>query len=852
MNSSQKNDIYEETISSEKMTNTNSTRNSWDVIDKYFIQGGNTDASNPIVAHQIDSFNEFIDKKLIQIISGFNPIQIFQKFDAVTHEFTHKISISLLNPSLGKPSFQLQDGTKLLMTPHIARMNHMTYSVGLYMDVHVISDQLNDDGVHEKIENTITGVAMGKIPIMVRSKACVLQQMPGIAEGGGKHECKYDSGGYFIVNGNEKVVISQDRISENKTLVFGTNPNDGLSAEIRSIPDNLFLPPKTTILHLNSKANHLGRTIRMVTNFIRSEIPVFVMFRALGVESDKDIIQHIVLDIKDPKNQRLVAELTASIEDAACQGIFTQDDALRSILRILGITGTPREYLENPEQARKILINVIKNDFLPHVGHSFTRKAIYLGYMIRKLLRIFLGYQLPDNRDSYMNKRIDTPGVLFGNLFRQCYGKMIKEMRNMVQRDLQLWRANKHLTTNVITSANVHRFFKQATMESGLKYALSTGNWGVKTLGGYTNIKQGVAQVLNRMSYLSTLSHLRRINTPMEKAGKLVQPRKLDISQFGMICPAETPEGAAVGLVKNMSMSTTLTTAMSSANLRKCVMDYGLIEFNDSISLETRLKYITELGSGKVVMVFINGDIMGFHRDPETFYKNVKHMKLTGEISPTTSVVWDVQKDSIIISTEAGRMCRPLHIVDVDSNIDSNIGSNIDDKLPQLNLRLNKLSNKQFEECSFGDLLVPKNVYGEKTNMEGVIEYLDVEEVDKAMIAMTVKDLQRNLKGTTLPPKFTHCEIHPSLISGVLAANIPFSDHNQAPRNCYQSSMGKQAVCTYMSNFNHRMDTMSHVLNYPQMALARTKLSKVTHSENLPAGTNVIVAIMTYTGLTVC
>ena len=987
-------------------------RPSWGVIDKYFAQGGGTDAANPLVAHQIDSFNEFIDKKLQQVIRGFNPINVYQKYDPIIRDFGQKITISVLNPSLGKPMFQMQDGTKLLMTPHLARLNNMTYSTNMYVDVHVICDQLNDDGVHEKIETTIKGVPIGKLPIMVRSKACVLQQMPGLAEGDGKHECKYDPGGYCIVNGNEKCVIAQDRISENKTLVFDRNPNDGLSAEIRSIPDNLFLPPKTTILHLNSKANHIGRTIRLMTNFIRSEIPVCMMFRALGVVKDKDILQHIVLNIDDPKHQRIIAEFGASIEDG--QSCYTQDEALKHMLRILGITGTPREYLEDPEQAKKILLNVIKNDFLPHVGPSFARKAVYLGYMIRKLLRIYLGYQSPDNRDSYMNKRIDTPGVLFGNLFRQCYGKMIKEMRNMVQRDLQLWRANKQMTTSVITNANVHRFFKQATIESGMKYALSTGNWGVKTLGGFSNIRQGVAQVLSRMSYLSTISHVRRVNATVEKAAKLIQPRKLEISQFGMICPAETPEGAGVGLVKNMAMTATITTAMSSANLRKCVIDYGLCELTDTMDIISRRQYLLEMGNGKVVMVFVNGDLMGFHRDPTAFFKNLKHLKLTGEVPPTTSIVWDVQKDSIIISTEAGRMCLPLHIVDTTTR----------------RLRIDSMSDATFEAATFTDLMVPSvNSSFSEYNEEGVIEYLDVEEIDKCMVAMTQKDLARANKGTTLPPKFTHCEIHPSLISGVLAANIPFSDHNQAPRNCYQclkidepvlmadgtkkeiqhvrpgdqvitfnldtmlisvttvvhqyvrptskvirklvtisgktitvtddhkimcctidererevetfgwveagqilrnrqlvgiqldpnarsvfeavknelnaakalghrvyatdflvkgdlifmkvvsddvvpncmiaditvesenhsfiggdgfavsnSSMGKQAVCTYMSNFTHRMDTMAHVLNYPQKALVRTRLSTVTHSENLPAGINAVIAIMTYTG----
>jgi DNA-directed RNA polymerase II subunit RPB2 len=176
--------------------------------------------------------------------------------------------------------------------------------------------------------------------------------------------------------------------------------------------------------------------------------------------------------------------------------------------------------------------------------------------MIRKIIRIYLGYDTYDNRDSYNHKRIDTPGILMSNLFRQCYGKMTKEIKALIERELNLWRANPNsiATCDIISDANIHRYFRQSLLESWIKYSLSTGNWGIKSIGSFQNIRQGVSQVLNRMSYASTLSHLRRINTAMEKNGKLVQPRKLDNSQIGMICPAETPEGASVGLVKNMAL----------------------------------------------------------------------------------------------------------------------------------------------------------------------------------------------------------------------------------------------------------------------------------------------------------
>jgi len=657
----------------------------------------------------------------------------------------------------------------------------------MYTDVHVITEVINADGVTERRETTIPNVPIGKIPIMVRSKACTLTQMPAVGEGTGKYECRYDPGGYFLVSGNEKVVICQDRISENRTLVFAPNGNaDGLSAEIRSMPDGVFLPPKTTSLHLSGKPNHLGRIVRLNTSFLRSEVPIFVMFRALGVETDRDIMQHIVLDTADPKMERLQTELVACADDAS--DTMTRDAAHALMLRILGTTGTPREYLEQPERARAILANTIANDFLPHVGPCLRKKALYLGYMVRKLMRIFLGYQDYDNRDSYIHKRIDTTGVLFSNLFRQCYGKMIKEMRNMVVRELHMWRANPAAMPDVVTPMNVHRFFKQTIIESGLRYALSTGNWGVKTLGSYQSIRQGVAQVLNRMSYLSAISHLRRINTPMEKLGKLVPPRKLDNTQFGMICPNETPEGAAVGLVKNMAMSTHITINMSSAYVREVLRDLGVLFYADEAYAAPAASraFLREMGSTDSVAVTVNGDILGYTKDPARVANALRHMKRTGTLSPTTAVVWDIQAGVLNVNTDAGRMYRPLHIVSgaADATGGKGAGTGGGGELALTRqLRESGESWAKFSERKYFSQFVAPFSRGDD---EGFLEYMDTEELNHAMIAMFPEDLLHGIKVTALPPRYTHCEIHPSLMNGVLAANIPFMDHNQAPRNCYQ------------------------------------------------------------------
>jgi len=806
----------------------------WKIIDNYFLQGGNYENVNILVNHQIESYNDFIDKKILQIIQGFNPIQIYHNFNENIKDFTYKIFINVNNPSLSKPIFQSQDGSKQLMTPHLARLNGLTYGVNLYTDIQILVETINSNGIIERNEIKVANVIIGKIPIMVKSKACILNTMPGIAEDNGKNECRYDPGGYFIINGNEKVIISQDRIAENKCLIFSANGSvtDGLTAEIRSVQDGIFLPPKTTSISMSSKPTHLGRIIRINSSFLRVEVPLFIIFRALGIVSDKEIIQHIVFDVDNVKNQKLINELAATIEDAS--DIYTQEDAITYLTKYIGITGKPKEYLEKPEITRNVIFQIIKNDFLPHVGPNLCRKAAYLGYMVRKLLNTYLGYKKLDNRDSYIHKRIDTPGILLSNLFRQCYGKLMKDSRNSIQRELQLWRATPNIPNNIINATNIHRFFKQSVIEMGIRYALATGNWGVKTLGSFQNIRSGVAQVLNRMSYLSTLSHLRRINTPMEKNGKLVQPRKLENTQFGMICLAETPEGAAVGLVKNMALSTKISISMNGQYIREIVenMDTTYI-YRDNI--KNKNEFLKIMGSNEVVMVQINGDIIGYNTDPVNLYNTMKTMKRKGNIPVTTSIAWDIQSNILMINTESGRLFRPFLIVDNTEN-----GSK---------LRLEKLIEenpnfwKEMKDKPFIEFLA----FLDK-NEEGFIEYLDVEEIDKSMIAISHNELKKTKKGSWIPPKYTHCDINPSLIMGVLACNIPFSDHNQSPRNCYQSAMGKQAVGIYMSNYNNRIDTFGHILNYSQKPLARTKLAKYTNSEAMPSGINTVIAIMTKTG----
>jgi DNA-directed RNA polymerase II subunit RPB2 len=466
------------------------------------------------------------------------------------------------------------------------------------------------------------------------------------------------------------------------------------------------------------------------------------------------------------------------------------------------------------------------------------------------MIRIYLGYDTYDNRDSYINKRVDTPGVLMSNLFRQCYGKMTKELKIAIEKELNLWRGNANIPiSNIISDISIHRFFKQSLLESWIKYSLSTGNWGIKSIGTFQNIKQGVSQVLNRMSYASTLSHLRRINTAMEKNGKLVQPRKLDNSQIDMICPAETPEGSSVGLVKNMALSTNISIAMNSTHVRRILVTLGVVIYDDTYNMSNSerspIEYLKNMGSEDNVYIMVNGDIIGYYNNPDKLYLTLKHYKRSGIISPTTSIVWNIQKSSIIVSTEAGRMYVPQYIVDIDPKTNKRVL-----RIERILKRKNISWKEYIVDKHFNYFIVPNEVSKHQDDPEsyldeeGFIEYMDCEEINNAMIATFPADLDEGLKGTALPPFYTHCELHPSLMNGILGVNIPFSDHNQSPRNCYQCAMGKQALGVYMSNFNKRIDTMGNILNYPQKSLVYTKLSKYTMAHKLPSGVNAIVAII--------
>jgi DNA-directed RNA polymerase II subunit RPB2 len=759
-----------------------------------------------IVRHQIDGFDNFVDNKIYEILDEYNSNSknvIYADYDKELERNKLEYHIKFGKIYISRPIIQDDQSSIRQMFPNDARLQKLTYSLTLKVDIYHKLVEYQSNGQPKETEFTpLLAHQLGKIPLMLQSKYCVLKDTSNetLTEMG---EDKYDYGGYFIVNGNEKVIVALERQAENIVYCFhqGKTQNKfSHKCEIRSVCENSPYNVKNAEVKLTAKDITSGKTIKVKIQGMRQELPLFVVFRALGIISDKQIVNSILYNLDDVEVAPYFELLRPSIEEAS--QIRDQQTALEYCSKYVILqSGIKQSAFQSSIYKISQTRTSIIEEFLPHLGNNPFKKSIFLGYMTFRLLQSYLNNDFAD-RDSFLNKRVDTTGENLASLFRANFKKMMRDVEHKCRQELQRHRFDEIAST-------LHRKIKKSDIESGMKYGLSTGNWGLQSKDN----KKGIARMLNRLSYLSFLSDMRKVQAPMKTTMKNQQPRLLHSTQWGRICPAETPEGAPVGIVKNLAMLAVITIASSTQPIRHFIIHQGLRQIEDIHS---------ETIYGKC-KVFINGDWIGIHEKPAVLLVELRKMRRNGEINIYTSISWNIQMNEIHISTEGGRLMRPLIIVENNQSLAT---EEIIDKL-------------NTNELEWDDLLFGKHV---------CVEYLDVAEENTAMIAMNPEDLEGNLRENDKFFEYTHIEIDPNLMFGIIGVNGPFTDHQQAPRVIYYCAQSKQAVGIYSTTYENRFDTSGNVLYYPQKGLITTDNSEYTNINKIPNGQNIVVAIMCYTG----
>jgi len=706
---------------------------------------------NHMATLQIESFDYFLKHRINRTIDEDPEICVNINKDEVYRVTFGQVYVD-------KPYILDENRTIRHIYPNEARLRDLTYSSVVSVDVEAEMFK-RDEATGEMVGGGVRQhprMPICRLPIMVGSTACNLSDLTE-NDRLSKGECKFDRGGYFIIRGKERVIVAQERINYNMVFVFEPKPStkNVISAEVRSMSDETGHSVFVQMKILSTKQ------VVMNLPYITIDVPLGYVLRAYGC-SRQDV-------------DRLVHPLNGPIIENLMDDFMVHDDPEKAIRAICQMASS----FTQKDKKIQYVSQILDNEIFPHLGimsHK-NQKIMFIGHMLNRLVRVHNGEIPFDDRDHINNKRFEMTGVLIGDLFKTLYKRMLRTVETHLM---------KRPDISVVMS-------RVNSITLGFKHCFSTGNWGIPKS---SYIRSGVSQVLSRLTFNSTLSHLRRCLIPIGKEGKNTKIRQVHASQIGFICAHETPEGHSAGIVKNFSVACRATTGFNVVILKKIVDDLpGVDSIGESV-------IAVRVGDYKLLINGWWGHVVRAE-NAESVKKTLCRMRDCHLIDWSVSISVIPKLGEIHMFADEGRLIRPLWTSPPSAN----------------------------------ELLDPSKDIGyfEDTNR---MRWFDSHEIDTMVIGVDSFD----------PTKHNAMEIHPSLIMGVCVGIIPYPDHTQSPRLCYQASMGKQAIGVYATTNSIRSDTIVHVLCSPERPIVRTHLSDWVGYNEIPSGNNLILAIACYTG----
>ena len=807
----------------------------WLIIDKYF-----NDNPNYLVAHHLDSYNSFYNEGIKRIFKEKNPIKLMKEQDPATGEFALRCDMYLGGKNgdklyYGKPMIYDED-REHFMYPNEARLRNMTYGITIHYDVEVDFFILNPaTGLAETTTMTLPKIFLGRFPIMLQSDLCILNSLDRQVRFR-MGECKNDNGGYFIIDGKEKCIVCQEKFADNM-LYMRDKANDlySHSAEIRSVSEDASKPVRTLAIKIVAPSTTLtNQQIVVIVPNARKPVPLFILMRALGIESDREILDYCLLDRE--KYAHYVDLFIPSIHDAG--KIFNQEVALKYIATLTKGKTVPHA------------LEILTNYLLPHVGEmNFQEKAYFIGYMVHQLLQVFMKERKATDRDNFRYKRVELTGSLLYDLFKEYYSLQQKEIFKKFDKEYYYKKGAYLKNFPSLVELNYKEFFgSERQVADGFRKAFK-GGWGSEA---HTK-RVGVVQDVNRLSFNSFIAQLRKINLPLDASAKIVGPRLAHTTQWGIIDPIDTPDGGNVGLHKNLTIMARVTKGYSAyPMLRWLRMNADLLLLNEC----------TPLIISQLCKVLVNGKWAGVIADPRQTAQTIKSLRRVAVIPTFTSVYWSIEQNTLFIYTDAGRICRPIFYTSASAAGTSAAGSILPSY--QNDALLEKIGKNDFtwNQLITGfaakkETLLPDHVYDTVADLynvtdlkalraaQAILDYVDTAEAEGALIAMDYDIAQKAQK------PYTHVEIHPSLMLGVMGNQVIFPENNQLPRDLFACGQARQAISLYHSNYPVRVDKTGIVLNNGQVPLVKSRYLKYINNEEHPCGENTIVAIMAFNGYNV-